>query len=455
MSETAGRADSQSRLRRIAAHVGPTWIAGAIAAGPATMASLVAAGAGYGYTLLWVVVLSAGFGALAQYLAGLVGLHTEAGIVSVVEEHLGSGWAWLLVADVVLAAGLAQLIIMKTVAAVSSTLVAGSPELWGVVWAVVFALTLAGGGYAILEWGAKLLVSGVVLLFVASVFLVPVDAGAAAAGLVPSVPDVDAALLAAAILGGAVHVTLITMQSYTMRARRWTADDGGLLRIDVLGSMLVAFGCYSLAIFVVAASVLDPSQGGSALGAAQALGPAVGDSAESLFLLGLAGAAVTTLGANTVVPPYLVADKFGWERSVDDDRFRLAIVAFAAAGAIGPFLGGTFFQLLSLTLAFGLVGTPFALVVVLALLHDPDAVPVTPSIGATVGGIVLVGVTTVIAGDFVRGEWETLASNGPAAEPTAAAVVVFAIVLGFATLGVAVTAVRNALGRRDAATVAN
>ena len=46
--------------------LGPTWLAGAIAAGPATMASLVVAGASFGYALLWVVIVSALFGALAQ-----------------------------------------------------------------------------------------------------------------------------------------------------------------------------------------------------------------------------------------------------------------------------------------------------------------------------------------------------------------------------------------------------
>lgn len=32
--------------------MGPSWVAGAIAAGPATMASLIAAGASFDYTLL-------------------------------------------------------------------------------------------------------------------------------------------------------------------------------------------------------------------------------------------------------------------------------------------------------------------------------------------------------------------------------------------------------------------
>ncbi len=52
------------------------------------------------------------------------------------------------------------------------------------------------------------------------------------------------------------------------------------------------------------------------------------------------GAAISTLGANTVVPPYLLADKFGWEADVSDARFKVAIVAVAAVGAVGAFLEG-------------------------------------------------------------------------------------------------------------------
>jgi manganese transport protein len=100
-------------LKVYSGKLGPAWLAAAIAAGPGTMASLLVAGASFGYALLWVVVLSAIFGALAQYLAMRLGLLSESGLVSLVERRLGAGWAWLLVTDAVLAAGLAQLVIMK------------------------------------------------------------------------------------------------------------------------------------------------------------------------------------------------------------------------------------------------------------------------------------------------------------------------------------------------------
>jgi manganese transport protein len=430
-SASSGLTNVVSNLK----NMGPAWLAGAIAAGPATMAAVLGAGATFEYALLWVVVLSAVLGTTAQYLSMRLGLLTEQGIVATVEEHLGEFWAWVLVIDTVLASGLAQIVIMKLVASVSGTITGLDPRLWGVGWAVVLAVGLAGGGYRFAEVGAKLLVSIVVLAFVASMFLVPIDAGAAATGLVPRIPGgLEGALLAAGVLGGAVHITLITMHTYTVRARGWTADEYDLGLFDVGASMLVAFGVFSVATFLVAASVLAPEMTpGSELNAAdaaEALGPLVGDYAHTLFLLGFWGAAVSTLGANTVVPPYLLADKLDWEIDISDERFRGAVVAVALLGGTGAFLGGQVFGLLAQMLAFGLIGTPFALVVVLYLLNHPDAVPESNPLVANVGGVTVLAVATVLVSVFVREQYANATSD-----PVAAFFVVFAITMAVLTVG--------------------
>lgn len=412
-------------IREYLSEMGPSWVAGAVAAGPATIASLVTAGALFDYALLWVVVLSAGAGALAQYLAMRLGLLTERGIVAVVENHLGELWAWILVADVVIAAGVAQLVIMNTVASVSATITGVDARLWGVAWALILATGLAGRGYRFLELAAKLLVAAIVVAFVASLFVIPVDVGAATGGFVPSFPS-GSALVAAGILGGAVHITLITMHSYTMRVRGWTAREYGLATFDVGASMLVAFGVYSVAIFLVAASVLtDPNL--TTVGAAEALGPLAGPDARVLFLLGLGGAAVSTLGGNTIVPPFLIADKLGWETTVDDSRYRGLLAAAALLSAPGAFIGGAVLGQLVLVLALGTVGTPFAIAVVLYLLNS-EAVPEPNSPLANLGGIVLLLVSGTLAGNFVV---EQTASG---IDPLSAIVLAFAVVLGAATL---------------------
>ncbi|MFT4930642.1 MAG: manganese transport protein [Natronomonas sp.] len=443
-------------LRRM----GPSWVAGAIAAGPATMASVLTAGATFGYSLFWIVILSAVLGATAQYLAMRLGLLTEAGIVTVVERRLGDGWAWLLVIDVVLAAGLAQLVIMKTLADVSETVTGVDARIWGVAWAVILALGLAGRGYRFIEVAAKALVGAVVVAFLASTFVVPIDPGAAAGGLVPRIPaGIDGALVAAGVLGGAVHVTLVTMHSYTMRARQWGTGDYGLATFDVIASMLVAFGVYSLAIFLVAAGVLhSPTvDAGSltAVTAAQTLGPLVGQYAKWLFLLGLWGAAASTLGGNTVVPPFLVADKLGWDTDVSDSRYRSLLAAVALLSAGGAFLGGSFFPLLVLVLAFGLVGTPFAIVLVLYLLNDSSVVPERNSTAANIGGLALLLVAAVTAGSFVRGQARALVDGSfaiadlpamVAADPVPAFVLAFAGVFAVAAAWLLVGALSRMVG---------
>jgi len=388
--------------------LGPTWLAGAIAAGPATMASLLVAGASFGYALLWVVIISALFGALAQYLSTKLALATEEGLVATVERRLGNKWAWLLVADVVLAAGLAQLVIMKTLADVSGLMTGMDARLWGIIWAVILAVGLAGGGYRIAEVGAKLIVTAIVLTFIASVFFVPTDLAAASSGLVPSIPaGVSGALIAAGILGGAVHITIITMQTYTVRARGWNTNDTGLARFDIGVSMILAFGVFSIATFVVAAGALFgnvEAEGLNAIVAAQALEPIAGEFAQSLFLIGLLGAAVSTLGGNTLVPPYVVADKLGWETDVGDSRYRSLLAAAALVSGVGGFIEGSFLQLLVLVLAFGLVGTPFVIAIVLVLLNDSGTVVEAPGPLLNVGGIALFAVASVLAGSFVYDE---------------------------------------------------
>ncbi|WP_238532883.1 divalent metal cation transporter [Halalkalicoccus jeotgali] len=422
--------------------MGPSWVAGAIAAGPATMATLITAGAGYGYSLLWVVVLSTVAGALAQYLAMRLGLLTEQGIVGVVEDYLGEWWAWLLVVDVVLASGVAQLVIMNTLASVSATITGMDAWVWGVAWAAVLALGLAGRGYNLLETATKVLVAAVVLAFIASLFVVPIDLGAAAGGLVPALPG-GSALVAAGILGGAVHITLITMHSYTMRVKGWTESEYKLATFDIGASMLVAFGIYSVAIFLVAASVLtQPSL--STVEAAQALGPLVGENARWLFLLGLGGAAVSTLGGNTIVPPFVIADKLGWGTTVDDSRYRALLAAVALLSALGAVIGGQVLGQLVLVLALGTVGTPFAIALVVYLLNSPAVSRPTGTL-TNVGGVALLLVSGALAANFVR---EQIAGG---VNPLSGSVLAFAVLLGLAMVGLLVKYARERFGRGSTA----
>jgi manganese transport protein len=149
-----------------------------------------------------------------------------------------------------------------------------------------------------------------------------------------------------------------------------------------------------------------------------------------------------------VVPPYLLADKLGYGTTVADARYRLLLVLTALASAAGAFLEGAFFPLLVLVLAFGLVGTPFALAVVLYVLNDPGAVPETPGAVVNGGAIALIALTTVTAGAFVR---ERARALDPIGDPLGAFVVAFALLLGAVTVALLGKIARTTLGSRPAA----
>jgi manganese transport protein len=172
--------------------------------------------------------------------------------------------------------------------------------------------------------------------------------------------------------------------------------------------MLGGFGLYSVAIYLVAAAVL-PAAGlteVTAISASVALGPLVGPAAQSLFLLGLLGAAVTTLGGNTIVAPLLLADKLGWEASVTDTRFRATVVGVALLSAAGAVIEGAVLPLLVIVLAFGLLGTPFIVAVVLVLGTDAELMGTRRmGVGAVAAGAVAMVVTGVSAAGFVWSRW--------------------------------------------------
>ena len=422
---------SFSSWKTLLSKTGPSWIIGAIAAGPATMAAVITAGAVFGHVFLWIVVLSAILGSLAQYLSMRLGLLTGTGLIRAVEENIGSRWAWILVIDVVVAAGLAQLIIMKGVSDISELITGIDSRIWGIVWAIILAVGLAGRGYRFIELLAKALVSIIVLIFISSLFVVQIDPIHAISGLIPSFPSgSNGALIAAGILGGAVHVSLITVHSYVMMARKWTKNDYSLASFDIGASMLVAFGIYSVAIFLVAASVLhSPSINPAdltAVKAAQALGPLTGSHATWLFLFGLWAAGISTLGGNTLVPVYPIADKLGWAFDGSNDssiplvltrlipfskfknsdqiipisRHKVLLILFALFSASGAFISGSFFSLLVVVLAVGLVGTPFALLLVLYILNISELSDKTHPV-LNIGGIALVAITSYTAAAYI------------------------------------------------------
>jgi manganese transport protein len=385
--------------------MGPAWVISAVACGPATLASVATAGARYGYDMLWVVVLSAVFGTTAQYLAAKIGIVSGAGIIRTTEKHLGPVWAWILTLDALIATWLAAMVLMNALAGLTGMLTGIQTPYWGVFYGILIGGLINWRGYRRFETLCKMLVGFVVACFIVVLGMSAPDPVRMFSGLVPRIPGgVDAALLAAAIMGGAVHITIIGMHTYTTNARQWRVRDLGLARFDTLISMGAAFGVYSLAIFVVSAAALHPHQitVARATDVAMALDPILGRHAMHIFLIGLLAAAFSTIAPTFLAGAFFLADRRHWPLTVKDRRFVAIVWLGCAISMLGPLVKGGFFLLLPLMLALGLVGTPVIIAIILFLLNRADMRRDAPSgVLVNVMGVLTLLVTTFLALRFV------------------------------------------------------
>ncbi|MDM8522331.1 Nramp family divalent metal transporter [Desulfococcaceae bacterium HSG8] len=356
--------------------MGPAWVISAVACGPATLASVSIAGAKYGYQMLWVVVLSAVFGTTAQYLAAKIGVLEGRGIIKTTEARMGKIWAWVLTVDALLATWLAAIVLMNALSGITSLITGINTPLWGILYGILIGSFLIWRGYRPFETICKLLVGFVVICFAITLFMADISVGGIIKGLLPSLPGraADSAMMMAAIMGGAVHITIIGMHTYNTNARGWGREELELARFDTIISMGFAFGFYSVTIFLVAASVLHPDniEVKRATDAALALKPLLGESAMKIFLAGLWGAALSTISPTFMAGAYFLSDKMNWTLNVKDRRFCAVILIGCLLSMLGPFVKGSFFLLLPLMLALGLTGTPLIIALILYLLSNPE-----------------------------------------------------------------------------------
>ena len=362
-----------SSLVRFFRQMGPAWIISAVACGPATMASVSIAGAHYGFQLLWVVVLSALLAFVVQFMAAKVGIIGGKGIIALVEESWGNVWAWILMIDALLATWLAAAVLMKALVGTTGLVTGLSTPWWSLVYAVLIFVLVGVGGYSWVERVCKVLVAIVVCCFIVTVIMIKPDLSGMARGLIPTfIGGSREALMMAGIMGGAVHITIIAMHTYNVNARNWGTDDIGLAWTDTFLSMFIAFGIYSVTIFIAAAAVLHPNgiEVRTAFDLARPLKPVLGVYAHGIFLCGFWAAVFSTITPTYLAAGYFIADKMKWEISVRDTRFKVVVLLGCLISLIGPLVKGSFLILLVVMLALGLCGTPLVVFILLFLLNQ-------------------------------------------------------------------------------------
>ncbi|MET7705879.1 Nramp family divalent metal transporter [Micromonospora sp. NPDC005413] len=406
----AARARGRVRGRLIL--LGPAFIAAVAYVDPGNFATNSAAGARYGYLLVWVVVVANLMAMLVQTLTAKLGLATGRSLPELCRERLPrrvNRLMWVQAELVAMATDLAEVI----GGAVALYLLFGIPLLPGgiIIGTAAFAvLALRTRGYRAFEIAIAVLLGVIVLAFAANLLAAGSDPGSAMAGLVPRLQGTDSVLLAAGILGATVMPHVIYVHSALTRDRIPAANDTERRilfrgqRTDVLLALSAA-GAVNLAMLLIAAASFrggGPGGADSLEGVHAGLGQTIGTAAAfgfaiALLVSGLASTSVGTYAGEVIMQGFL-------RRRVPLLLRRLVtLVPALAVLAIG--LDPTRALVLSqVILSFGI---PFALVPVVAFTRRRDLMGNLVNHPLTTAAASLVAVLVVALNAFLL--WQVVA----------------------------------------------
>lgn len=317
--------------------LGPGLIAAAAGNDAGGIATYSQAGARFGYDLLWLLVPITAALMVIQETCARLGAATGRGLLDLVREEFGLGWACF---------ALGVVLVANTGLVVSEFLgIGAAAELLGVPRAVAVPLA-AGLTWYLVVYGNYRAVEKVLIVmtlaflaYPVSAFLAGPDWVAAGKGLiVPQVRfDPEFLGMAIALLGTTITPYMQLFQQSSVVDKGVTRSRYGSEKADAyLGT--VASNIISAFIIVATAATLHAAGTGgveTAADAAEALRPLAGDLAGVIFGVGLLGASALAAAVLPLATGYALTETFGLPRGVDLDFRRAPAFLGVFTGLIG------------------------------------------------------------------------------------------------------------------------
>jgi manganese transport protein len=297
-----------SVLRTALAFGGPAIIASIAYMDPGNFATNIQAGAKYGYSLLWVVLVANVIAMLFQALSAKLGIVTGKNLAEMCRDHFPRPVVWGMWAVSEIAAMATDLAEFLG-GAIGLSLLFHMPLFAGMIVTAIVTyglLTCEQYGFRPLELVIGAIVGIICLCYLAEMFIAPVDwAAAAYHTVVPHIADSEALLLAVGIIGATVMPHAIYLHSGLTQARIPVRNDDDrrmVLRFsnrEVVIALAVA-GLVNMAMVMMASSAFHAGHPEVAQieTAYHTLTPLLGAWAAGIFLLSLiaSGISASTVG---------------------------------------------------------------------------------------------------------------------------------------------------------------
>lgn len=359
--------------------LGPGIIAASSGNEVSGIATYSAAGADYGYTLLWTFIPMTVFFIVAQEMCVRMGVITGQGLADLIREQFGVRWTALVM--LALVAANAGIIIAEFIG------IAQASELLGVTRYVSVPITALVVWWLVVRGTPKsvekifLLMSLVFLSYIFSAFLAKPDWPTVGKEFLSPTFHLDSGYLftVMALIGTTITPFMQLYVQSSVVEKGMDKEDLKIARTDaILG---VIFANLVAAFIVISTAATLHSQGiklSNAAHAAQALAPVVGVYAKYLFAVGLFGAAMLAMGVLPLATAYSLSEALGFEKGLSR-TFReapiflgifTALILFGATVALIPHIPQ--FKLLLFTQCVNGLLLPIVLIAVVTLANNRE-----------------------------------------------------------------------------------
>lgn len=339
--------------------------------GTGSVTTMAKAGATYGMSLLWTVLISC---AATYVMIGAYGrytLVTGETALQAFRRHIHPAVGIFFI--IALTAGVSGSVmgVMGIVAEISyewsKTFITGgiAPIYWAAFFVSLVYFIFWNGRTQVFERALAVIVAIMAVSFVINFFILmppPIDIFK---GLIPSIPDVSNAngqgplLLIASMVGTTLFSGLFIIRTTLVKEAGWTLDDDAQQRRDALFAVVMMFAI-SAAIMAAAAGSLF-AEGIGLDRPAQMIGllePLAGPLAASIFAVGIIAAGVSSQFPNILMLPWLLCDYKNSPRDMTLPKYRIMVFFISLLGLVVPLFDARPIVVMIASQAFNVVLLP-------------------------------------------------------------------------------------------------
>ena len=327
---------------------------------PGNWASNLAAGADYGYTLLWMVSLSTVMLIILQHNVAHLGIATGLCLSEATMTYIRPKYAKMILWTA-MGASVSTSLAEILGGAIALEMLFGIPVRIGAILTTVFVcIMLFTNSYRVIERWIIAFVSIIGLSFIYELSLVHIDWGEAVlAWVTPSFPK-GSMVVIMSVLGAVVMPHNLFLHSEVIQSRQWNLEDDKVIRRqlryefwDTFLSMMIGWAINSAMILLAAATFFKSSSTVNELQDASALlQPLLGNNAAVIFAVALLFAGIASTITSGMAAGSIFAGIYREPYDIKDSHSRWGVLLSLVMALIiimlvsNPFMGLIYSQMI-------------------------------------------------------------------------------------------------------------